>query len=72
MNPHTCLDLFYGKIDFSNLINGLDQKIIGKEYLFKYPVESASMGIFNHWFSVGEGSLGSVLQSKPCQIVSNV
>ena len=48
-----CLDFFYGQIDFSNLINGLDQNVIGREYLFKYPVESASMGVFNHWFSVG-------------------
>jgi hypothetical protein len=48
-----CVDLFYKKVDFTNLINTLDQKVIGREYLFTNSVDSVSMGVFNHWFSVG-------------------
>jgi hypothetical protein len=49
----TCLDLFYSRFDFSTFMTALDTKVIGRPYLLRYPAESASIGIFNHWFSVG-------------------
>lgn len=49
-----CLEWFYNYSGFNDLINLLDEKIIGKkDYLFNSHVEAINMGIFNHWMSVG-------------------
>jgi len=48
-----CFDLFYSDTNFSEIIDSIDNKIIGKPYLFLYPVESVNISVFNHWLSVG-------------------
>lgn len=48
-----CLDILYDRLSFENLINQIDQQIIGKGFLLKQLVQKVRLGIFNHWFSVG-------------------
>lgn len=62
-----CLDIFYEEKSFSDLIEKINQQIIGKEFLFEQPVQKIRLGVFNHWFSVGPIEMwdtGEVLDSK--------
>lgn len=46
-------DLFYNYQDFNYFIDSINSKVVGSNYLLRNPVESVTLGIFNHWFSVG-------------------
>lgn len=48
-----CLDLFYGYDGFTDLIDTLDSEVVGHKYLLTNNVNSANIGVFNHWLSVG-------------------
>ena len=48
-----CLELFYEYKDFDGLIENYESEIIGFTNLFENPVEAVTLGIFNHWLSVG-------------------
>lgn len=48
-----CLDILYEAADFATAIKELNERVVGKEFLFQVPVELVRLGIFNNWFSVG-------------------
>lgn len=55
-----CFDIFYEKLEFSELVTRIDQEIIGGEFLLKNPVQKVRLGVFNNWFSLGPIDIWSV------------
>jgi hypothetical protein len=49
----TCLDIFYSRLDFPSVIQALNSRIVGSDFLLNSNVELVRLGIFNHWFSTG-------------------
>lgn len=47
------LDLFYGYQNLKAFIQMINNKVIGRDYLFTSPADSVNISIFNHWLSVG-------------------
>ncbi|MBU1110159.1 hypothetical protein KKB83_00890 [Patescibacteria group bacterium] len=48
-----CLDCFYNKLEFQQLIDEIDQGIVGGPFLLRQPVQRVRLGVFNYWFSLG-------------------
>jgi hypothetical protein len=62
-----CLDIFYSRLDFPSVIQTLNSRIIGNDFLLNANVELVRLGIFNHWFSTGPIDLwktGELLEKR--------
>jgi hypothetical protein len=66
------LDMFSQYTDFEIFVKEFNDKIIGHDYLFQHSIEAVSIGIFNHWLSVGPLDLWEKDQPKEKNIIEKL